>query len=154
MPKGNIPTSQFKGYEAKLLAQEFDVNPECIPNYLRSYIIPSNKKIKQALITADDIKWYVDRLTYLHFGKYVFSRYNIINELRYDIDNEKYTKLEYIEFYGLNNYLEHWDNAPSTPYIVEKRYDTDLNNYTKQEFIDYYGNNYSEHWNNAPIELP
>ena len=155
MPKSNTPTSHFKGIEAKRLAQKFHVTPNCIPNYLRSYTIPSQKTIKHKLITVDDIQWHIDQIAYLNHGKYVFSKYNITNELRYDTDNNNYTKAEFIEYYGSDNYFYNWNNAPSEPYLEQKKYDTDLNNYTEQDFIDYYGDdNYLEHWINAPTELP
>lgn len=153
MPKGNTPKSHFKGPEAKLLSHAYNVTPDCIPSSLRTYTIPSNKTIKKKLITLDDVKWYLDQLAYSYYGKYVFSKHNIINELRYDTDNNNYTKSEFIDFYGINNYLDYWNNSPSLPYPEEKRYDTDLIKYTQDEFMDYYGDDYLEHWINAPTHL-
>lgn len=150
MPKGNIPKSHFKGPEAKQLSQAYNVTPDCIPSYLQSYTIPSNKIIKQKLITSYDVKSYLDQLAYLH---YVFSKHNIVNELRYDTDNNSYTISEFIDFYGINNYLDYWNNAPSLPYPEERRYDTYLIKYTQDEFMDYYGDDYLEHWFNAPTHL-
>ena len=153
MSSRNKNKSQFKGIEAKNIADKFNIDPDLIPDELRSYTIPSgHNTIKVKKITLYDIKWFIDRLYYHFYGTYKFDIKNITIEKRYDTNLLNYTKEEFIEYYGIDNYLLYWNTAPSdiTGILNEKRYDSDLNKYSLEEFIEYYGiDNYFIHWDVA-----
>ena len=113
MPIRNNSKSQFKGLEAKQIADKFNIRADMIHDEARSYTVPSSKnstKVKK--ITIDDIKWFIDQLYYHYYGKYKFNIKNIKIEERYDTDLIKYSKVEFINYYGIDEYLIHWESAP------------------------------------------
>ena len=125
MPIGNKSKSEFKGLEAKQIADEYNIEPDMISNDARSYVVPSSKNtIKIKKITLNDIKWFIDQLYYRHYGKFKFNIENINIEFKYDTDLQIYSKFEFIEYYGINNYLIYWNSAPE--YLVNNiDYDLD-----------------------------
>ena len=157
MAISNTSKSEFKGTEAKLLANRYNIEPYMIVYEDRSYTVPSSSKttLKIKKITTKDIKWFIDQMYYYHYGTFKFNINNIHIEFKCDTDMQEYTKFEFIKFYGEHNYLIHWNLAPLCEQdISEWRYDTNLINYTKKQFIQFYGfNNYLIHWNNAPRYL-
>jgi len=159
MPQGNKSLTQFKGSYSRKLAEHYSLTSDMFTYQMRSYTVPSKKKHKEKKITHQNIEWYIDQITYFHFGRYVFNQNNITIEYRYDTDLIKYSKGEFIDYYGDDDYIIHWYQAPENilqvdNVVYEKKYDTDLLSYTKQEFIEHYGiDNYLVHWTLAPYNI-
>ena len=112
MPRGNKSVSEFKGTDARELAEHYSLTPDMFTNTIRSYTVPSTKINKEKKITLNDIKWYIDQYCYFYFGTYLYSENNITIEYRYDTDLIQYTKEEFKNYYGINNYDIHWNLAP------------------------------------------
>ena len=74
MPVSNISKSEFKGTEAKLLANKYNIEPYMIEYEDRSYTVPSSSKttLKIKKITTKDIKWFIDQMYYYHYGTFKF----------------------------------------------------------------------------------
>ena len=157
MPISNTSKSEFKGLEAKLLSDRYNIEPHMINYEERSYTVPSSKNgLKIKKITKKNVERFIDRIYYYYYGTFKFNINNIDIEFKYDTDMQEYTKFEFIKFYGEQNYLIHWTSAPfsNTRDQDEWRYDTNLINYTKKQFIKFFGfENYLVHWNNAPKYL-
>ena len=74
----------------------------------------------------------------------------LAEEIRFcpnDPSQTGFTRAEFKEYYGEQEWESFWDSADTSP--PEIRYDTDGNAYTEEQFEAFYGANYRLFWDEA-----